>query len=896
MELLSSSCNRSLNVTRSAATVCARALLCIALTLLAAGRLHAQDAGPVQFAATDSLIIRFDGDQAQAGELYGSSRIESGEATLQAYRVDLFFERDEASARGLPSDTGLVGRPFFEDASESFFGDELTYNLQTRRGRVVRARSRMDEGFVQGGVVKVTEDSTVYVADGLYTTCDCETDPSYSLRSSKMKIVDQEQVYTGPIQLFLFNIPTPLWLPFGILPATAGRRSGPLPPEYGESRELGFYLRNFGYYWAISDYLDLEVRAGIWTSGSWSLSPRVRYKRRYAYEGDLRGTVGVQRRGESNDPDFQRSLETQLRWTHNQEFTPTSALRSDVNIASTTQLRYNTDRRDDRVRSTLQSSVNYSKRWAASNSRLQLKATHSQQLATGRTNITLPTLSFTKGSFQPLARERRAPGEEERWYEKITLSYNGSGNLRYDFSPRSDAELESALPDSAAAARARSTAWYDALFDPARYELATGDQLPIRLDASHSVPVRASFNVTRLPLTRIPANVSVTPSFTYRENWYGSVRRDTSDADSTLSTVRERQFFALRQYDARIDANTTIYGTFPLRVGPLRGLRHVLRPSVGFTYAPDFYSDRWGYTETYLNREGERERYGLVPGVPSTERRSLSFALENVFQSKLVREDTSGTNRDRAIDLLRLNLQSAYNFAAVERPLAPISASARTRIGDRLTVRSNARFSPYALAGEDESGLYSTRYVWEDGPALPYLTNLSLSASTSFQAERTGRPQPAQTPRVQPSAPDYRFAGDADLPPTNVFGRGDFNTPIGYADFSIPWALDVDLNYRLRRTREGLEPQSSLDLRFDFSLTPNWKVQGATGYDLRTGEIGTTDLTLLRNFECWEMQINWTPIGRFQSFGFDLHVKSGKLRDLLRIQQPRSEARGRFGI
>ncbi|HEX7071798.1 MAG TPA: putative LPS assembly protein LptD, partial [Rhodothermales bacterium] len=257
---------------------------------------------PIDFSATDSLILHItpEGDSAT---LFGQSSVTFGEATLQAHRIDMRFQDEELEASGLPVDTGMVGQPHFKRGSDEFFGTRLAFNLGTERGRVVGARTAMDEGFISGEVVKVTEDSTVYVANGAYTTCDCEDDPSYTLRSSRMKIVDGEWVYTGPIQLYLFNIPTPLWLPFGFLPAQEGRRSGPLPPNYGED-ERGFFLRDWGWYWAISPYMDLGLRFGIWTRGSWQIAPTYRYNRRYRYNGQIAIDYLRNRRGERGDPDF----------------------------------------------------------------------------------------------------------------------------------------------------------------------------------------------------------------------------------------------------------------------------------------------------------------------------------------------------------------------------------------------------------------------------------------------------------------------------------------------------------------------------------------------------------------------------------------------------------------
>ncbi len=250
-------------------------VVCAALLLAAPWRAHAQSApsasdleDPVTSTAQDSLVIVIGSDGGDMGTLYGAANVTVGETQLGAHIIEILFDINELRAYGIQSDTGMVGRPeFAQGGQETFRGDRMAYNLESQQGRVLQARTTYDDGNIGGGVVKM-KDSTAYVRDGVYTTCECVDDPSYSLRSNKMKVVDQTRIFTGPIQLFIFNIPTPLWLPFGFLPAQNTRRGGLLAPTYGED-ELGFYLRDLGWYFALNDMMDLQLRGGIWTSGSW---------------------------------------------------------------------------------------------------------------------------------------------------------------------------------------------------------------------------------------------------------------------------------------------------------------------------------------------------------------------------------------------------------------------------------------------------------------------------------------------------------------------------------------------------------------------------------------------------------------------------------------------------
>lgn len=838
---------------------------------------------PVEFTAADSLVIEFrkDGD---VGTLFGQSRVTYGEAELQAYRIDILFETDELRAQGLPSDTGMVGRPQFGQGQEAFTGTELAFNLQTERGRVVGARTNIQEGFIQAGVVKVDQDSTIYIAEGAYTTCECVEDPSYTLRSDKMKIVDKEWIYTGPIQLFLFNIPTPLWLPFGFLPAREGRRSGPLPPRYGED-DRGFYLSNWGWYQAINDYMDAQVQFGLWTLGSWQVNPQFRYARRYRYRGQVGVDYVRNRSGERGDPDYSEFGTARIRWNHNQELSPTSRFNADVDLSSSSYLRTTSEQYNDRVRQTIGSSIGYSKNWRRQRRSLSLDVSHRQNLANRQVDATLPSLRFSQGSRKPFAREQVVG--DERWYERITYDYSGSLNNRYSFNPIAE--------DSAAA----DIAWYEAMFSPSKYRRATGDDEPFDFKASHRVSSSASFTVNRIPVIDKLVRFYVSPNLNYTEDWFIQTEHRRLDEDSTAVRESVPDFLALRQFSTGISANTTFYGIFPVRVGPFNGLRHTVRPSLSFNYRPDFYDDFWGYTDTYRDRNGDLVRYPLVEGVQRSRQQSMSFSVSNVFETKRVATDTTGESQSRPLQLLNLDLSSSYNFAADSMKLSDISMRARTRIADQLSLNVSSTFSPYAL--NDAGSREINRFLFQNNPLkFARLSRLSVSVNTSFQSEQQGPGRPFATPSARATASPAEFAGDAPFQTGDPFRSPYYNTSVGYADFAIPWSLNLDLSYNYRYVLgSGTRPArpdhtATLNTSFDFNLTPNWKVQGRSGYDFKQGDIVYTSFAILRDFDCWEMAINWIPFGDYQSYSFDLHVKSGHLRDILRLRQPRSDVKGRF--
>ncbi|NNF04965.1 MAG: LPS-assembly protein LptD [Rhodothermales bacterium] len=851
---------------------------------------RAQDGGasgdlssPVRFTASDSVTVRL-GAGGDVGSLFGAATVEYEETLVEARRIDILMDREELRATGSPADT--VGRPKITQGDEVFTGLEAAFNLRTRRGRLVAARTEYEEGFIAAGVVKSVEDSTLFIRDGMYTTCECVDDPSYSLRSNRMKIVNRKWIYTGPIQLYLYNIPTPLWLPFGFLPAREGRRSGPLPPSYGED-EFGFYLRDWGWYFALNDYMDLQLQGGFWTLGSWEARTLYRYRKRYGFDGQVQFDIGRFKTGESGDPGFTVRRTSAFKWNHNQEIGLSSTFSADVNLSSSSYLRAVSQDYDDRVRQDIRSSLRYSKRWSGQS--LTVQASQRQVLSTGNVSMTVPSISFSQRSFKPLQASTRAPGRSERFWEKITLSYNSTLTNRYDFTPLSDADLVEA-GDSAAT----GITWFDAFLSPEEYRRATGDDEQFDFEVSHRIPVSAPFTVRSLPPFGA-INLNLSPNFTYTEDWFiRTDERSLSDDSSSVVTGSMPEFFALRQFSAGASASTIFYGTFPLRAFGLDGVRHTVRPNVSFSYRPDFFRDSWGYTDTYLDADGNEVRYALVDGVGRGRQESFTFSLNNTFESRRAAPDSSASEGPAAargaFKLFDLNASTGLNLAADSLRMSNIRLTARTRVYDRVDVDFNSTFSPYAL---NSAGLIVNEYDFSLEKPLGRLTSANLTVRTSLRSSRGAGDRPLTAPRAGfPQTGSFGSAGALGAAnPAQL--QNTFRAPT--SDFSIPWSLSLDLTYGVRRFGFESTRSAILNTSFDLSLTPNWKVTGRSGYDFEQNQLATTNLALARDFDCWQMAFNWIPFGRYQSWGFDLHVKSSHLKDLLRIRQPKSDVKDRFG-
>ncbi|MFO8231527.1 MAG: putative LPS assembly protein LptD [Longimonas sp.] len=855
---------------------------------------------PIELAARDSLILTFgDPDSSDTGALYGEASATYQDNVLRAQTIQYRFDNDDLRATGPPSDTARIPFPVFErEGEDGFRGAELAFNLRSQRGRVLQARTRADDASLRGGIIKRFEERTTFVADGIYTTDDRppgET-PSYSLRSPRMKVMNERWVYTGPIQLYIFNIPTPLWLPFGIVPYTEGRRSGPLPPTYGEDQRRGFYLRDFGWYFAMNEFTDFAIRGGVWSGGSFEINPEFRYRRTDHYDGNLDLNMLFERIGKPEDPNFQKSIEGELRWRHNQDLSPTASVRGNIRLITSSDFTQdNTTDFNDAVRQDINSSLNYTKNWPDGGRKLTLSASQNQNLSSGNTNLTLPDLSFNQRSFKPFERDR--VGQDEAWYERITTSYRGSLNNDFVYRPTDTTDV----------------AWYEAFASPSAYREGHSDPDrpdPFDVEMSHRIPLSASFRVNRY-------NLNIRPNINYNSDWVLRTQRkqlvvDTLDTDDTtgvgtpveteVERTNEAEFAARHEFSTGVSLNTEFFGTFPVELGSFRGLRHRVQPSLSYSYRPDFNNPFWGRTRSYVSdTDGTVQRYDIFSGRDvqgSTERQSLDLNISNRFETKRVRTDSTGATQENTVQLLSLNASTSYNLAADSLNLSDISMSARTSISD-YNVNVRGTLSPYQYANVSESDdreqlAVVNRYMAARSPLTPVrLTRLNATLSGGFQSSSDA---PTPSSRTGQERGRGRRTGASESPPMGGADMGSTRTASpGRVDFSIPWSVDFDLRYSMSRRFREADHDAEVRTRFSFSVTPKWRVSGQTTVDAVQTKIATTQLSAYRDLGAWEMSFSWVPFGRFQSYSFSLNVKGGQLRNLLQLNVPRNETGSRLG-
>ena len=914
---------------------------------------------PVTLTSRDSLVITFSDTGGDLGTLYGDSEIKYEDATLKARVVEMNFDRDQVRAYGRrradPDSAGqgdiaaeppprikrervgnVIGRPqrqaetpdslrqappsFTQGSDQSFTGSELSFNLATNRGRVVSARTEAQEreGFVTGQTVKVYEDSTLFVEDGSYTTCDCEPDetPSYSLRSNQMK-VKGKWVYTGPIQMYLFEVPTPLWLPFGFLPNTQGRRSGPLPPQYGQERR-GLYLRDWGWYFAMNDYMDLTIRAGVYSQGSYELRPRFRYDKRYRYRGTLELGYIRNRIGEPEDPNPTRSREGNLRWQHTQTLSPTASLDGNVNLVTRGDyLQNNAETVQDAIRRTINSQIRYQKSWPDGGRSLKLSVLQNQQLSSGSATVQLPSLTFSQRQFNPFKFGETL--NDPRWYERIRASYTGGFDNNYSFQRSSSREETLREEGDLEAANAE---WYDAIFDPDLYRRATGqNEPPLDPTITHRVPLSASYQIPRF-------NVNVSPNISTSSNWFLYSKQltqrteivpddpETEADESGVNVIREPEnvqgFYSQSEFSTGLSFSTEVFGVFPVKAGRFEGLLHRFSPSISVNYQPNFNDPFWGQTEVLRDENGDivrqetsdeslgevlyyDRRTGRVTQLGS-EQLGLSFNVGNEFETKRVRVDSTGERQEERFKFLQVNLNSSYNFAAEEFNLSDVRMNARVLLSDIFTLQANFNFSPYQfeVANVREDGEISYReinvYEAVDTPWSP-LRFTSMSLRTDFQFSSNGTSSPGTGPR---RAQNTRRGPQGQAVPGGAAGAADpyaaYRTQTGFPRFDTQWNVELDLSYNLDKAFVEYDQRALVGVQGGFRPTPKWRLDVRSDVNIVDARITTASMDVSRDLGCWVLSFNWRPIGagRFGgSYGLSLRVKQGMLSNLLRLDVPR---------
>lgn len=795
---------------------------------------------PIRYGSSDSLVLDLLRSRAY---LYKEAHMEYGSIQLKAHQIEQDWQGREVSATaGSDSSGALIGKPSFQDGDQTFDSERIRYNFKTRRASVSKLVTQDGELYMVGRSVRLNNDQSIYMKNTQMTTCSNTDAPHFFLNLSKAHIVPNKRVVSGPAYLVMAGVPLPVGLPFAIIPSLKGQRSGLLPPEYGRSPELGFFLRNLGYYFSLSDYFDLTLRGDLYSLGSYRLGPALQYTRRYRYSGRLELSYSNQQRGDARADDRVSNRDFFIRWNHQQDAKahPLRRFTASVTAGTSTFLSNNSFATTQFLQNQLNSSISYNQSFANSPFRLSLAARHNQNTQTKQVNLTLPEGSLSMNRIEPF--KRKIQLGDAKWYEKIGLTYQT--NFR----------STTQVPDST-------------FFSEALLRNFNGG-------VQHSLPISSAAVI-------IARYLQFTPSFTYNERW--SMRQLNRFYDDTARIVRTdtaNGFFRNYDYSFSLSMNTRIYGLIQSKKGRLAALRHVINPRISYLWRPDFSDPNFGFFQRIqsdsLGNTRLYDRFGGFGygGAGSGRSNAINFSLDNLVEGKWRTKTDTGQviKKFKIFDSFGLN--GSYNLAADSFKLSLIQLSGRTNFTERLSMFFSASLDPYS---SDELGRRQSSYRWQEQQGLARLTsaNFTINGSLRNRAQQANRTPSLADRLVATPSTDPR-----ELQEREYLMR---QAQTQFIDWEIPFQASFNLAVGLQKSAVPTQKDlinAAVDLNGDFNLTEGWKIAWRTGIDLVQKKINPTMINVFRDLHCWEMSFNLVPFGTYKSYTFTLNAKGRTLQSL----------------
>ena len=823
----------------------------------------------INYTAKDSIVTSID---AKIVRLYGEAKIIYGEIELEAEEITIDYNTNTLHAHGKTDSLGRrIGYPIFKNGSEVYETKDISYNFVTRKARIKEVVTEQGEGFLHGETVFKNNRDEILSLNNTYTTCNL-THPHFRIKSTKTKAIPDDKIVSGPFYLEILDVPTPIGFAFGMFPSPKKAASGIIMPTYGEEARRGFFLREGGYFFDINEYVKVRLTGDIYSKGSLGLNMNSSYSKRYYYNGSF--NLSMTRNRLSDQIENQNtSTDYRLTWNHTPQTRGTGKFTASINAATSSfnqnnYLGVNYDMNSTRLDNTtrkLNSSVSYTKQFGKTPFSMGVSARHNQDLSTKQVDLQLPDFYASMRSIYPFKKMK-----DSDLLSGLNLRYNlkGTNKVTNRIDYYKGAENDTILP----------------------FEIQNvGTFLEeSKKGMRHTLPLSTSFKIWHF---------NFSPIVNYEELWYFEKLEWGLNTDGSNAIIIDtlKGFNRVIDYSGSIGMNTRIYGNYIFKRGNIQTIRHVMNPSLSFSFKPDFSAPGYDYfqklqlsngKEVYKSRH-DRFAYG---GASLGESRSLNFSLSNTLEMKIIdKKDTtdSDTPKYKKVPLLKsFGIGTSYNFVADSFNLSPLSLRANTSVfNNKLSINFGATVDPYTYiidsTGTNSDGslkVYQHRvnqYAWNNGQGMGSLSRINLAFSTNLNPQKR-----EQENNVQDRIMNSQLS-DADK-------YWLINNPDAYVDFSIPWSLRI--NYSFNYSATGFaEPRitQALTLSGDLSLTEKWKILFRTGYDFKEKDFTQSNFTVSRDLHCWEMNLNWTPFGRFTSYNFVIRVKSSLLQDL-KINRKRS--------
>lgn len=847
---------------------------------------------PIAYEAKDSIVLMGNG----MAMLHGESKVDYQSMELTAEYMRIHMDSNLIYASGVMDtiEEEWKGRPVFKDGGDSYESHEITYNMRTKKGFIRDVVTEQGEGYVTAERTKKANDRDMMMAGGKYTTCDHHDHPHFYLKMTKAKVRPGEHISTGPAYMVVGDVPLPLAIPFGFFPFTNTYSSGVIIPTFGDDYQRGFYLRNIGYYFALSDYADLELTGDIYTRGTWAVYAKSKYVKRYKFNGYISMNYRSDVTGERNTPDYQEAHNFNLIWTHTQDSkaNPYNNFSASVNFSTSGYNRSNINSYYNAVlnsENTKSSSVSYTQRFPDSPWSISMSALVSQRTKDSTMSMTLPDLTVTMSRIYPFKR-KKAVGKQ-RWYEKISLSYTGNGKIQTNNIKENHVFKSNFLKD-----------WQTGM--------------------RHNLSTSASFMLFKY--------LSITPSISMTDRMYFTrVDQYWDDVQQALARDTTTGFYNVFDFNVSMSMSTKIYGFYtPIRKlfpkGRVEKIRHIITPTVSMSYHPDFGKSGWGYygsydqpiytTDASGNRIQKTDASGNPVFVHQTYSRhqgalygnasqgmsaTLSFGVENNLEMKyLNRKDTTGKEPFKILSLIdNLGIYGGYNFAADSMNWSNFTVNLRIKIPKvNYTINLSGQFDPYMYelnaAGQP---VRTNKQYWHHGK-FPHFLGTSTSLSYTFNNQLIKKWFSRDKDKKA------KQEDDGNMQPVSINENGTvFNGKRkdeskqkseadhdGYEHLEIPWSLTVSYSIRYAPGNEfdydkmyyKMKLTHNLNFNATIGLGQGWKVSASTSYDFDAKKFAYTNFTVNRDLHCWNMSASFVPFGPYKSYTFHIGVNASMLADL----------------
>lgn len=824
---------------------------------------------PVVYSATDSIVF----EEGGYAHLYGDGKVDYQKISLTAQIITMNMDSSTVYARGVTDTLGVeTGKPVFKDGEESYDTKAIRYNFKSKKGIISNVVTQQGEGYVIGNNAKKGANDELFMQDGKYTTCDHHDHPHFYLQLTKAKVRPKKNVVTGPAYLVVEDVPLPLAVPFFFFPFSSSYSSGFIMPTYMDDSARGFGLTNGGYYFAISDMMDLKLTGEIFTKGSWALSAETNYNKRYKFSGSLKADYQVTKLGDKNMPDYSVAKDFKIVWSHRQDpkANPNQTFSASVNFATSSYERSNINNLynpQSLTQNTKTSSISYSRMFPDIGLTLSGTFNIAQTMRDSSIAVTLPDLNIALTRFFPFKRKKAAG--EERWYEKISLQY--TGRLVNSVKTKDDQLLKSNLIKD----------WENAM--------------------QHNIPVSATFSLFKY--------FNLTPSFNYTERWYTRKFNRSYDDNKNqwLPTDTVYGFHRVANYNFSIGLNTKLYGMYkPMFMKKKEiQIRHVFTPSISLSAAPGFDQ----YWQQYEDSDGNMQYYSPYSSqqfgtAPREKQGNVNFDVSNNLEMKF-KDRNDSIRKISLIDEIGGSL--SYNMAAKVRPWSDLSMRVRLKLSKNYTFNMNTTFATYAYTFDKNGNVtVGDRTEWSYG-RFGRFSGWGSSFNYTFnndswkkwfgpkEGEMNGKNQ-SDRDKDQGLEGEEGKEGDSGKKKTQK-AKADSD---GYQQFKMPWSVSLNYSFNIREDRS--KPINRETMRYPFSythnvnasgnlkLSTNWQVTFTTGYDFQAKEVTQTSLTISRDLHCFNMAASLSPFGRWKYYNFKISANASILQDLKWEQRSQSQS------